>query len=126
MTAALATALRAHAAGLPAEEAGTGLLISHGSIVHRHDFTPFVHTGTSISDPATLLAWIDWDTVLHALHTGQIPVSGGERHVLQLAASLAAGTHVSLRDTIPGLDNRNLKLLLTAIQHAAGHHPGHL
>ncbi|MGH3397622.1 MAG: hypothetical protein ACRDPO_23300 [Streptosporangiaceae bacterium] len=48
---------------------------------------------------------------------------GGERRILQLAASIAAGTPVSLRDAIPGLDNRNLQLLITAIQHAAGQRP---
>ena len=39
------------------------------------------------------------------------------------AASIAAGTPVSLHDTIPGLDDRNLQLLITAIQHAAGQRP---
>ena len=34
----------------------------------------------------------------------------------------AAGTPVSLRDTIAGLDDRNTTLLITAIQHAAGNY----
>ena len=34
----------------------------------------------------------------------------------------AAGTPVSLRDTITGLDDRNTTLLITAIQHAAGNY----
>ena len=123
MTAAIAAALRAHAAGLYPGEAGTELLISHGGILHRHDFAAFVHTGTSISDGTTLMAWIGWDAVLSALHDGQLPVCGGERRILQLAASIAEGFPVSLRDTIPGLDNRNLELLATAIRHAAGHRP---
>jgi hypothetical protein len=46
-----------------------------------------------------------------------------ERRILQLAASIAAGTPVSLRDAIPGLDNRNLQLAITAIQHTAGQRP---
>jgi hypothetical protein len=126
VNAALTTALRAHAAGLYPDEAGTGLLISHGGILLRDDFAGFVHTGTSISDGTTPMAWIDWDAALSALHHGQLPASGGERRIIQLAASIAAGALVSLRETIPGLDNRNLKLLTTAIQHAAGHRPGHL
>ena len=124
MTAAIIAALRAHAAGLHPEEAGTGLLIGHGGILHRDDFARFVHTGTSISDGTTLMAWIDWDAALRALHDGQLPGRGGEQRILQLAASIAAGTLVSLRETIPGLDNRNLELLVTAVRHAAGRPPG--
>ena len=123
MNAAIIAALRAHAAGLHPEEAGTELLIGRGGILPRDDFAGFVHTGTSISDGTTLMAWIDWDAALSALHHGQIPLCGGEQRILQLAASLAEGLPISLRDTIPGLDNRNLKLLITAIRHAAGQHP---
>jgi hypothetical protein len=125
VTGAITAALRARAAGLFPEEAGTELLIGHGGILHRDDFTPFVHTGTSISDGTTLMAWIDWHAVLSALQHGQLPACGGERRILRLAASLAEGFPVSLRDTLPGLDNRNLKLLIAAIRHAAGHRPGH-
>jgi hypothetical protein len=39
--------------------------------------------------------------------------------------SITDGTPVSLHDTIPGLDNPNLKLLITAIRHAAGQRPPH-
>ena len=122
MNAAIIAALRAHAAGLHPEEAGTELLIGHGGILPRDDFAGFVHTGTSISDGTTLMAWIDWDAALSALHHGQIPLCGGEQRILQLAASLAEGLPISLRDTIPGLDNQNLKLLITAIRQAAGQH----
>ena len=122
MNAAIIAALRAHAAGLHPEEAGTKLLIGHGGILPRDDFAGFVHTGTSISDGTTLMAWIDWDAALSALHHGQIPLCGGEQRILQLAASLAEGLPISLRDTIPGLDNQNLKLLITAIRQAAGQH----
>ena len=122
MTAMLAAALRAAAAGLHPDEAAAGLLISHGSFLHRDDFTRHVHTGTSISDGITPMAWIDWDSTLAALDGGQLPASGGEQRILRLAASIAAGHPVSLRDAIPGLDHRNLHLVTTAIRHAAGHH----
>ena len=125
MTAPITAALRAHAAGLHPEEAGAELLIGHGGILHRDDFARFLHTGTSISDGTTLLAWIDWDATLSALQEGQIPLSGGEQRLLQLAASIADGFPVSLRAAVPGLDNRNLKLLITAIRHAAGQHLQH-
>jgi hypothetical protein len=77
VSAALTGALRAHAAGLYPDEAGTELLIRHGGILPRDDFSGFVHTGTSISDGTTLLAWIDWDAAFSALHHGQLPLSGG-------------------------------------------------
>jgi hypothetical protein len=123
VTAAIIAALRAHAAGLHPDEAGAELLIRHGGILPRDDFARYAHTGTSISDGTTLMAWIDWDAALSALHDGQIPLSGGEQRILQLAASIAEGFPIFLRDTLPGLDNRNLKLLVTAIRHAAGQHP---
>jgi hypothetical protein len=123
VSAVLTAALRAHAAGLYPDEAGTELLIGHGGFLPRDDFTRFVDTRTSISDGTTLMAWIDWDAALSALHEGQLPLSGGERRILTLAASIAAGTLVCLRDTIPGLDNQNLELLVTAIRHTAGQPP---
>lgn len=51
---------------------------------------------------------------------GQIPLCG-ERRIL----TLAEGPPVCLRYTLPGLGDRNLKFLTTAIRHAAGHPPGH-
>ena len=68
----------------------------------------------------TPMAWINWDTVVAALDTGLLPVSGGEKRILRVAASLAAGHPVSLRDAIPGLDERSLDLVTAAIRHAAG------
>ena len=125
MTAATAAALRACAAGYYPAEAGTELLIRHDCFLRRRDFAGFVHAGTSSTDGVTPMAQIDWDAAISALHAGQLPASGGERRILQLAASIAAGTPVSLHDTIPGLDSRNLQLLTTAIQHAAGQQPPH-
>jgi hypothetical protein len=45
----------------------------------------------------------------------------GEGAVLRIAASPAARTPVSLRDTVTSLDQRNLALITTAIRHAAGY-----
>ena len=77
MTAALSAALRASAAGLYPDEAGTELLISHGGFLYRSDFTGFVDTFTSISDGTTPMAQINWDTAISALHDGQLPVCSG-------------------------------------------------
>jgi len=120
---AIIAALRAHAAGLYPEEAGTELLIGHGGILPRDDFASFVHTGTSISDGTTLMASIDWDAAVTALHVGELPCSGGERRVLELSASLAGGIPVDLRDAVTGLDDGNIARLVTAVLHASGKRP---
>jgi hypothetical protein len=122
--AALHAALRASAAGIYPSEAGTGLLIGHGTWLHRDDFTAaFVHTGTSITDGTTEMADVDWPAAISALDAGTLPCSGGEQRMLRLAASLAAGTPVNLRDTLTGIDHRNTQLLITAILHATGQRP---
>ena len=118
MTSQLSAALRATAAGIHPDEAGTGLIISHGAFLQRSDFTRHVETAACISD-GTPMAWIDWDAVIAALDSGHLP-SSGEQRIVRVAASLAAGHPVSLRDAIPGLDQRSLHLVATAIRHAAG------
>ena len=119
MTEATIAALRAYVAGFPADQAGIELLISHGGFLTRPGFGRFVDTFACLSD-GTSMAQIDWQCLHTAWREGQLPVSGGEWRILKIAASLAAGTGVSLRDTLPGLDDHNLGLVVTAIRHAAG------
>jgi hypothetical protein len=117
----LTPALRACAAGLYPLEAGVALLISNGTFLRRDDFTSrFITTATSISDGTTLMAAIDWDAAIAALHAGELPCSGGERRVLKLSSSLAGGIPVDLRDAVTGLDDGNIARLVTAILHASG------
>jgi len=118
----LHAALRACASGIDPLEAGTSLLIDCDNWLHREDFTSrFITTGTSISDRTTLMASTDWEAAITALNAGQLAASSGERRMLLLAASTAAGIPVSLYDTLPGLDRRNASLVVKAIAHAAGH-----
>jgi len=119
VTSQLSAALRAAAAGIHPDEAAAGLIISHRTFLHRDDFTRHVETAACISD-GTPMAWIDWDAVIAALDGGRLPASGGEKRVVRIAASLAAGHLVSLRDAIPGLDRQSLELVTTAIRRAAG------
>jgi hypothetical protein len=114
----LATALITCATGIYAAEAGVNLLIANGTFLQRDDFiSRFIQHGTS---DGTLMATVDWDAAITALASGHLPCSGGERRILQLSASLAAGTPVSLRDTVTGLDHDNTTRLLNAIQRACG------
>jgi hypothetical protein len=118
----LDNALRACARGIHSLEAGTGLLIDCGSWLHREDFTSrCITTGTSISDGVTLMASPDWEAAITALHAGELPASSGERRMLLLAASIAGGIPVSLCDILPGIDRRDVSLLVKAIAHATGH-----
>ena len=120
----LTAALHAYAVGLYPLEAGVALLAANGAFLRRGDFTSrFIETGTSITDGTTPMAAIDWDAAITALNSGGLPCSGGERRILQLSASLANGTPVSLRDTLTGLDDHNTARLLTAIQRAVGKRP---
>ena len=120
--AATITALRRHAAGYYAGEAGTELLISHGALLDQPGLSRCIHHTASVTD-GTPLAQIDWDALQQTWH--QLPLSGSERRILHLAASLCAGTSISLSDTLTSLDDRNLALVTTAIQHAAGRRPPH-
>ena len=118
----LHAALRACASGIDPLEAGTSLLIDCDNWLHREDFTSrFITTGTSISDGATPMASTDWEAAITALNAGQLAASSGERRMLLLAASIAAGIPVSLYDTLPGIDRRNASLVVKAIAHATGH-----
>jgi hypothetical protein len=121
MTPDLPTALRACARGFYPAEASAELLISHGSFLARSDFTGrFILLGTSITDGITTMAAIDWPAAITALDTGNLPCSGGEQRMLRLAASLADGIPVDLRDALTGLDDRNINLVITAVLHASG------
>jgi hypothetical protein len=67
-----------------------------------------------------MLASIDWEAAIAALDAGELPCSNGERRVLRLAASIAAGTPVSLSDALTGIDERNATLAIQAVARAAG------
>ncbi len=116
--ATLAAGLRNHAEGSCCLTAAAELLIAQ-SWLHRPDFTSrfiTVHPGTGGGQP---VAVIDWPAVITALGTS-LPCSGGEQRMLKITASLADGIPVDLRDTVTGLDDRNIQLLLTAIRRASG------
>lgn len=119
----LSGALRACASGIYHLEAGTSLLIDSACWLHREDFTSrFIDVEADHSGRA-LAAAVDWEAAINALNAGQLPCSSGERHVLRLSASIAAGIPVSLSDTLPGIDARNAALVTRAVAHATGIRP---
>ncbi|MGH3401308.1 MAG: hypothetical protein ACRDRJ_02145 [Streptosporangiaceae bacterium] len=69
------------------------------------------------------MAEIDWPAAVSALGTRDLPCSGGEERMLRLAASIADGIPVSLHDTLTGIDDRNIELVITAVLHAWGQRP---
>jgi len=115
----LAIQLRAWARGIYPDEAGAEMLISHAVFLHRADFTSrFI----SIPGDGAGLAVIDWQAAITALDDS-LPCSGGENRMLRLAASLAAGIPVNLRDALTGIDDHGIQLVIKAVLHASGHRP---
>jgi hypothetical protein len=118
----LAAGLRAHARGLYCLQAAAELLISQDWL-HRPEFTRFI----TVHRPAgsgPVLAVVDWPAVIGALGPG-LACSGGERRMLKITASLADGIPVDLQETVTGLDDGNIELVITAIRRAAGQEPAH-
>jgi hypothetical protein len=78
---------RAAADGLDADQAAAELVISHGAFLERGEFSRYITTEPSISDGMTV-ALIDWDATLTDPGRGGLAVSGSERRILRIAASL--------------------------------------
>jgi hypothetical protein len=112
-------ALRAHADGDLCAGAAAGLLIA-GRWLERDDFAGRFITMAASPGSGTRVAVIDWPAAAGALGRS-LPCPAGERRLLQVTASLAAGIPVSLRDAAAGLDGRNARLAADAVLHASGH-----
>ncbi len=116
----MATMLRAAADGLSCDRAATELLIGHDDWLRRTDFIDqCITVAESISEPGRMLALIDWGSVDRALDEGALVSSSSARAMLAIAASLAAGRPVDLRETVVGLDATNTALVATALVTAA-------
>ena len=101
-------------------EAAVELLIGHGSWLCREDFLEIaVEFGQGITSGAVMAA-VDFEVAAGALEAGALPCSGGEGRVLRIAASIAAGVPVDLREAVTGLDENNAMLAAAAVLHAAG------
>jgi hypothetical protein len=113
--------LRASAEGLYAAEAAVELLIGHARWLGREDFVEeFVETGDGLWSGVPM-AWVDWLAAVAALEAGGLPCSGSEAQILRVAASIAEGVPVDLRDAVGGLDEANVVLVVRAMLHVAGY-----
>ena len=114
------------AKGLFSTEAAVELLIRHGSWLYREDFLEIaVEFGQGITGGAVMAA-VDFEAAARALEAGALPCSGGEGRVLRIAASIAGGVPVDLREAVTGLDEGNAVLAAAAVLHAAGHRERHM
>lgn len=68
------------------------------------------------------MARVDWQAAVAALEAGRLPCSNREGQLLRVAASIAEGRRLDLRDALAGLERRNLIVFTTAVLHAGGHH----
>jgi len=68
------------------------------------------------------LAVVRWQTAVRALDAGRLSCSDSEAHVLRIAAGIAEGVAVDLRQCLSTLDRANVVLVARAVLAAAGHH----
>ncbi len=115
----LAGLIRDAAAGMLPDMAAADLIIGHGHFLHDPAFRRIIAAGSSVTDGQPF-AVIRWNAALWALENGHLPCSSSERAVLLIAASLAEGTPVSLRENLGSLDRRNITLVTDAITAANG------
>ena len=118
----LAALLAAGAEGCHADMAAVQLLTDHHYWLTRAGFTAaFTTTGPSPLS-GRHLGHVRWKAAARALAAGQLPCTGSEAAILQIAAGLAAGLPVRLRDVITGLDHANLTAVTDAIMTAGGYY----
>lgn len=110
--------LRAWAKGSYTYVAGTELLLRAFGGRFASPGNPWIRTSETAEGPHHVNAWIDFVSIPENLGG----LSGGERRFLTIAASIAEDVPVVLSEVIPGLDRRNVELVLAAVAHAAGTH----
>jgi hypothetical protein len=115
----LAEAIRAWAKGWLPTEAAAELLISHQGWLLREDF---LQIAVEVGWEPLLgreVAAVDFAAAADAVH-GVLPCSDGERQVLLVAASIAQGIPVDLREAALCMDAVNAARVAQAVCHAAG------
>jgi hypothetical protein len=113
--------LRADAKGVYCAEAAVELLIGHGWWLYRDDFVDAFVATDHASLSGMPVAWVDWPATIKALDGGRLPCSASEAQALRLAASIADGVSVDLREALCGLDADTVVVVARAVAHAGGH-----
>lgn len=119
-------ALRAQAGESLCVLAAVDLLAGHGFWLLDEVFVfRFVEVWASGVD-GTLRAWVDWQGAADASQESWrlLRCSDSQGQVLRIAASLAEGVPVDLRDALSGLDGPTVALVVVAVGTATGHGPG--
>jgi hypothetical protein len=109
------------AEGLLCLEAAVELLIGNRSWLLREDFLEIAVEFGWEAFSRRAMAAVDFAAVAGALEAGVLPCSGGEGRVLRIAASIAEGVPVDMREAVTGLDEDNAVLAAAAVLRAAGH-----
>jgi hypothetical protein len=115
----LAAAIRGWAKGWFPTEAAAELLISHRAWLLREDFLQVAVVFRWDVFRDSRVAVVDFVAAADAVQ-GVLPCSDGERQVLLIAASIAEGIPVDLREAALGLDAVNAARAARAVCHAAG------
>lgn len=112
-------AIRAWASGWLPTEAAAELLIGHRTWLLRQDFLQLVVEFRWDVYRDCHVAAVDFAAAADAV-PGVLPCSAGERQVLLIAASIAEGISVDLREAALSLDGVNAARAARAVCHAAG------
>jgi hypothetical protein len=114
--------LRVWAKGLLCLQAAVELLIGHELWLWREDFADAAALGFGWQVfTGQAMVWLDFIAAGHAVASGVLPCSSSERQLLLIAASIAEGRPVDLREALSGLDETDTGLVVRAVVHAAGH-----
>jgi hypothetical protein len=116
-----AAAVRAWARGWLPTEAAAELLIGHRAWLLREDFWRVAAEVRWEAFRGQDVAAVDFAAASSALEAGLLPCSPGEREILRIAASVAEGIPVDLREAAFRLDAAGADLAASAIVHAAGY-----
>src|SRR5438876_4747071 len=115
----LAEAIRAWAKGWLPTEAAAELLIGHRTWLLRQDFLDVAVEVRWEPFRDRQVAAVDFTAAAEAVQ-GVLPCSDGERQVLLVAASIAEGIPVDLREAALCMDAVNAARATQAVCHAAG------
>ena len=115
----LADAIRAWAKGWLPTEAAAELLIAHQAWLLREDFLQVAVEAGWEPFRGWEVAAVDFAAAADAVQ-GILPCSDGERQIVLVAASIAEGIPVDLREAALCMDAVNAARAARAICHAAG------